>query len=348
MPARRSLRQWNLRSLRHYVGLVSQEPVLFATTIATNIGYGQEGATMDQIIEAAKAANAHTFISRLPEGYNTEVGEKGVQMSGGQKQRTAIATAIARAILSNPKASAGARGCVGARVLILDEATSARHSKSERIVQARGTRVCIANYSAGHIRQHAPSADSPAHASAGRTTISIAHRLSTIVHSDVIAVVDKGVIVERGKHNELLAKNGMYAALVSKQTMVPILESSTSSLPLDPVALPPQEDEPMDGAPPDPDAVSPAQISPHLTAKLSGKGLGPLLPPPISKRAMTYSSQRSLVLSSTTRSKHLEPSQVYSIAQHVLLSLYCPAGSVPKICDRCKFLKPFASSATML
>eukprot|EP00887_Chlorella_sp_A99_P000087 scaffold16.g87.t1 len=87
-------------------------------------------------------------------------------------------------------------------------------------------------------------------------------------------------------------------------------QEATSSLPLDPVALPPQEDEPMDGAPPDPDAVSPAQISPHLTAKLSGKGLGPLLPPPISKRAMTYSSQRSLVLSSTTRSKHLEPSQV--------------------------------------
>eukprot|EP00887_Chlorella_sp_A99_P001633 scaffold8.g1633.t1 len=172
------IRTLQLRSMRQHVGLVSQEPVLFATTIATNISYGKEGTTMEEIVQAAKAANAHTFISHLPKGYDTLVGEKGVQMSGGQKQRIAIA----RAILGNPK------------VLVLDEATSALDSKSERIVQAALDNVA-----------------------GGRTTVAIAHRLSTIVNSNRIFVVEKGEIKEQGTHSELLKLNGLYTALVSKQ-----------------------------------------------------------------------------------------------------------------------------------
>ena len=131
------IRNLKLRSLRQHIGLVSQEPSLFACTIYENISYGRDGATETEVIEAAKAANAHTFISGLPNGYQTEVGERGVQLSGGQKQRVAIA----RAVLKDPA------------ILLLDEATSALDSQSEKIVQEALDRL-----------MH------------GRTTVVIAHR----------------------------------------------------------------------------------------------------------------------------------------------------------------------------
>ncbi|KAL0036182.1 hypothetical protein WJX79_007336 [Trebouxia sp. C0005] len=165
--------------LRRQVGLVSQEPVLFATTIRQNIVFGRPGASQQEVEEAAKAANAHKFITSLPKGYDTTVGERGVQMSGGQKQRIAIA----RAILKNPK------------VLLLDEATSALDSESERLVQAALEGLM-----------------------AGRTTLVVAHRLSTIMSADLIAVVRQGEIVEQGNHSDLILKpNGAYATLVRLQ-----------------------------------------------------------------------------------------------------------------------------------
>ncbi|PKI46501.1 hypothetical protein CRG98_033058, partial [Punica granatum] len=142
-----------LKWLRSQMGLVSQEPALFATSIKENILFGKEDATFDEVVEAAKASNAHNFISQLPQGYGTQVGERGVQMSGGQKQRIAIA----RAIIKSP------------RLLLLDEATSALDSESERVVQEALDKASI-----------------------GRTTIVIAHRLSTIRNADIIAVVQNG------------------------------------------------------------------------------------------------------------------------------------------------------------
>jgi len=170
----------NLNWLRRQIGIVSQEPILFGTTIKQNIAYGKENgkATDEEVQKAAIQANAHKFISALPSGYETDVGEKGSQLSGGQKQRVAIA----RAIIRDPK------------ILLLDEATSALDSESEKIVQ------------------HALN-----NARAGRTTIVIAHRLSTIQNADKIAVVDHGVIVEEGTHFELLAKKGLYYSLVNQR-----------------------------------------------------------------------------------------------------------------------------------
>ncbi|GLU01998.1 hypothetical protein SLE2022_192710 [Rubroshorea leprosula] len=168
-----------LKWLRSQMGLVSQEPALFATTIMENILFGKEDASMEEIVEAAKAANAHTFISQLPHGYDTQVGERGVQMSGGQKQRIAIA----RAIIKAP------------RILLLDEATSALDSESERVVQEALDKAAI-----------------------GRTTIIIAHRLSTIRNADVIAVVQNGQVMETGSHDELIEnENGLYTSLVQLQ-----------------------------------------------------------------------------------------------------------------------------------
>ncbi|CAN7079896.1 unnamed protein product [Brassica oleracea var. botrytis] len=167
--------------LRSQMGLVSQEPVLFATSIKQNILFGKEDASMDEVMEAAKASNAHTFISQFPHGYKTQVGERGVQMSGGQKQRIAIA----RAIIKSPK------------ILLLDEATSALDSESERVVQ-----------------------EALDNASTGRTNIVIAHRLSTIRNADVICVVHNGRIVETGSHEELMENlNGHYTSLVGLQQM---------------------------------------------------------------------------------------------------------------------------------
>ncbi|PSS33724.1 ABC transporter B family member 15 like [Actinidia chinensis var. chinensis] len=168
-----------LRWLRSQMGLVSQEPALFATTIKENILFGKEDADMDEVVAAAKASNAHNFISQLPQGYDTQVGERGVQMSGGQKQRIAIA----RAIIKAP------------RILLLDEATSALDSESERIVQEALDKAAV-----------------------GRTTIIIAHRLSTIRNADLIAVVHNGQVMETGSHNDLIQdENGLYSSLVRLQ-----------------------------------------------------------------------------------------------------------------------------------
>lgn len=173
------IRSLNLRWLRQHIGIVSQEPVLFDTTIAENIRYGKDGVTQDQIESACKMANAHDFIARLPQGYNTLVGERGTQLSGGQKQRIAIA----RALVKDP------------RILLLDEATSALDTESESIVQAALDK-----------------------AREGRTTIVIAHRLSTVRTADVIAAIQEGVVVEEGSHDELMGTDGVYHQLVTLQT----------------------------------------------------------------------------------------------------------------------------------
>jgi ATP-binding cassette subfamily B (MDR/TAP) protein 1 len=182
-----NIRSLNLKWLRGQIGLVNQEPALFATSIKENILYGKPDATEKEIEEACKAANAHTFVSQLPQGYNTQVGERGVQMSGGQKQRIAIA----RAILKNPT------------ILLLDEATSALDASSEQIVQEALDRVMV-----------------------GRTTVVVAHRLSTIQNADTIAVVQEGVIVEMGNHAALLEKNGAYTSLVRLQGMAQTKEGA--------------------------------------------------------------------------------------------------------------------------
>ncbi|PUZ74442.1 hypothetical protein GQ55_1G065900 [Panicum hallii var. hallii] len=173
------IRRLRLKWLRAQMGLVSQEPALFATSIRENILFGKEDATEEEVVAAAKAANAHNFISQLPQGYHTQVGEHGVQMSGGQKQRIAIA----RAIIKSPK------------ILLLDEATSALDTNSERVVQ-----------------------EALELASMGRTTIVIAHRLSTIQNANTIAVMQSGEVKELGSHDELIAnENGLYSSLVHLQ-----------------------------------------------------------------------------------------------------------------------------------
>lgn len=183
----RDISRLNLRWLRQQVSLVGQEPTLFATSIFENIRHGLVGTPLERgseqeqkehIIEAAKTANAHDFIMSLPDGYDTNIGDRGFLLSGGQKQRIAIA----RAIVSDPK------------ILLLDEATSALDTKSEGIVQA------------------ALEA-----AAAGRTTIAIAHRLSTIKNADNIVVMGEGRIIEQGTHDELLQKGGAYFKLVEAQ-----------------------------------------------------------------------------------------------------------------------------------
>ncbi|KAK7382939.1 hypothetical protein VNO78_28603 [Psophocarpus tetragonolobus] len=173
------IKSLNLRSLRLRIGLVQQEPALFSTTIYENIKYGKEEASEIEVMKAAKAANAHEFISRMPEGYNTEVGERGVQLSGGQKQRVAIA----RAILKDPS------------ILLLDEATSALDTVSERLVQEALDKLME-----------------------GRTTILVAHRLSTVRDADNIAVLQNGRVAEMGSHERLMAKSGsIYKQFVSLQ-----------------------------------------------------------------------------------------------------------------------------------
>ncbi|VAH38073.1 unnamed protein product [Triticum turgidum subsp. durum] len=169
-----------LRWLRDQIGLVNQEPALFATTIIENVLYGKPDATMAEVEAAATASNAHSFISLLPNGYNTMVGERGIQLSGGQKQRIAIA----RAMLKDPK------------ILFLDEATSALDADSENIVQEALDRLMV-----------------------GRTTVIVAHRLCTIRNVNMIAVLQQGQVIETGTHDELLAKgtSGAYASLIRFQ-----------------------------------------------------------------------------------------------------------------------------------
>ncbi|CAK9309521.1 unnamed protein product [Citrullus colocynthis] len=175
----KDIKKLKLKSLRKHVGLVQQEPALFATSIYENILYGKEGASEAEVFEAAKLANAHNFISALPEGYSTKVGERGIQLSGGQRQRIAIA----RAVLKNPE------------ILLLDEATSALDVESERVVQQALDRLMM-----------------------NRTTVVVAHRLSTIKNCDQISVIQDGKIVEQGTHSSLSDdKNGAYYKLINIQ-----------------------------------------------------------------------------------------------------------------------------------
>ncbi len=172
------VRELDTTWLREQIGIVSQEPVLFATSIAENIRYGRPGASDADVEAAARAANAHEFVSTFPDKYGTLVGERGVRLSGGQKQRIAIA----RAILKDP------------RVLILDEATSALDAESEHLVQEALDRLMR-----------------------GRTTVVIAHRLSTVKTADRVVVVQKGHVAESGTHDELVAAGGVYRRLVEHQ-----------------------------------------------------------------------------------------------------------------------------------
>jgi ATP-binding cassette, subfamily B, bacterial MsbA len=169
-----SLRDYELESLRQQMGVVTQESILFNDTIFNNIAFGMPNVSQDDVIKAAKVANAHDFIIQTENGYDTMIGERGSKLSGGQRQRLSIA----RAVLKNPP------------ILILDEATSALDSESERLVQ-----------------------DALNNLMKNRTSIVIAHRLSTIQHADEIVVIQNGQVIERGRHNELIAQSGLYRKL---------------------------------------------------------------------------------------------------------------------------------------
>ena len=174
-----SVRDYTQDSLRAHMSVVAQDTVLFNDTIEGNIAMGKAGATHDEIVEAARIANADCFIQEAPEGYQTNIGDRGVKLSGGQRQRLSIA----RAVLKNPE------------ILILDEATSARDTESEKLVQDALNKLLV-----------------------GRTSVVIAHRLSTIHNADKIIVVDHGRVAEQGTHTELLAKGGIYAKLIELQS----------------------------------------------------------------------------------------------------------------------------------
>jgi ATP-binding cassette subfamily B protein len=172
------IRSFAVADYRRHIGLVLQEPFLFFGTIADNIAYGKPNATRAEIMEAARAAHAHEFILRLPQGYDSMVGERGQGLSGGERQRISIA----RALLIDP------------RILILDEATSSVDSETEKEIQKALDNLVK-----------------------GRTTIAIAHRLSTLNKADRLVVMDRGVIVEEGKHEELMTRQGAYFRLYQAQ-----------------------------------------------------------------------------------------------------------------------------------
>jgi ABC-type multidrug transport system fused ATPase/permease subunit len=173
-----NLRDIKLASLRRQVAVVLQDSFLFNNTVSQNLLYGKPDATAEELIAAARTANAYDFITKLPEGFDTELGERGVKLSGGQKQRLALA----RAILADPK------------ILILDEATSSVDAEAEYLIQQALERVLK-----------------------GRTALVIAHRLSTIRNADKILVLDSGRIVETGKHTELIQRGGLYSRLYQRQ-----------------------------------------------------------------------------------------------------------------------------------
>ncbi|MCM8759936.1 MAG: ATP-binding cassette domain-containing protein, partial [Candidatus Omnitrophica bacterium] len=172
------IRKYRLKDLREAIGIVMQEPFLFNGTIIENIAYGKLDAKFDEIVEAAKLANAHDFIMRLPDGYEHQIGERGIKLSVGEKQRIAIA----RAILKNPP------------ILIFDEATSSVDNETEALIQEAITRLLK-----------------------NRTSFIIAHRLSTVMNAKKILVINDGVIVEQGTHYQLLEKGGLYANLYEIQ-----------------------------------------------------------------------------------------------------------------------------------
>ena len=172
------VRDLERQSLRNLIGIVDQEAVLFNDTIFNNIAFGLENASMDDVVRAAKIANAHDFITAFEDGYQTVIGDRGSKLSGGQRQRVCIA----RAVVRNPP------------ILLLDEATSALDTESEKLVQ-----------------------DALSKLMENRTSLVIAHRLSTIQHADMICVLENGRIVEAGNHNELMALHGLYRKLIDMQ-----------------------------------------------------------------------------------------------------------------------------------
>jgi subfamily B ATP-binding cassette protein MsbA len=173
-----NIKDYSLQSVRSLMSIVTQEPILFNDSIANNIRLGKPGASDEEVVQAAKVANAHHFILQKENGYETNIGDRGNKLSGGERQRLTIA----RAVLKNPP------------ILILDEATSSLDTESERLVQ-----------------------DAINNMMQNRTSIVIAHRLSTIRHADEIIVLQKGKIVERGTHDQLLLQNGFYKKLVEMQ-----------------------------------------------------------------------------------------------------------------------------------
>jgi subfamily B ATP-binding cassette protein MsbA len=173
-----NIKEYSLNSVRSHMGIVTQEPILFNDSIAANIALGMQHATMEQIVQAAKVANAHRFIENKEDGYFSNIGDRGSKLSGGERQRLTIA----RAVLKNPP------------ILILDEATSSLDTESEKLVQ-----------------------DAINHVMENRTTLVIAHRLSTVRHADEIIVLQKGKIIQRGTHDELIEQEGLYKRLVEMQ-----------------------------------------------------------------------------------------------------------------------------------
>ena len=173
-----NIKEYSLKSLISQMGIVTQEAILFNDTVYNNITFGMDNVSREDVINAAKVANAHNFIIEMENGYDTNIGDRGTKLSGGQRQRLAIA----RAVLKNPP------------ILILDEATSALDTESERLVQ-----------------------DALNNLMKNRTSIVIAHRLSTIQNADEIVVLQKGEIIERGKHNELINNKGLYSHLCELQ-----------------------------------------------------------------------------------------------------------------------------------